>query len=140
MNRREFLLMTAAVSLAPALPARAGFDTGVNYLPGMVDDLLAEGRTVFVDFSASWCSTCRAQANIIKALQAADPVYLQAISFVSVDWDTYKDEALRHRLDIPRRSTLVVLKGDRELGRIVAGTSRGDIKALMDLAVAAATS
>jgi hypothetical protein len=41
-------------------------------------------------------------------------------------------------LNIPRRSTLVVLKGDQELGRIVAGTRKGDIKALLDRALQAA--
>lgn len=39
---------------------------------------------------------------------------------------------------MPRRSTLVVLKGDQELGRIVAITSTDKIKALMDTALAAA--
>ena len=32
---------------------------------------------------------------------------------------------------------LVVLKGDKELGRIVAGTGKDEIKALMDVALAA---
>ena len=41
-------------------------------------------------------------------------------------------------LNIPRRSTLVVLKGDKELGRVVAETGRDKIKALMDTALAAA--
>jgi thioredoxin 1 len=42
-------------------------------------------------------------------------------------------------MNIPRRSTLVVLKGNKELGRIVAGTAKDDIKALMDLALQAAS-
>jgi hypothetical protein len=33
---------------------------------------------------------------------------------------------------IPRRSTLIVLRGEDELGRIVAGTSESQIKGLMD--------
>ncbi len=139
MNRRDFLLMTMTVSLTPALPARAGFDTGVNYTEGLVEQLLAEGRTVFVDFSASWCGTCRVQAGIINALKAENPAYERAVSFVSVDWDTFGSGMLSRELNIPRRSTLVVLKGDQELGRIVAGTSKAEIKALMDTAVAAAT-
>ena len=138
MKRRDFLILPTALTTVPALPALAGFDTGADYTPGMVDKLLAEGRTVFVDFSASWCSTCRAQANVIKALQASNPAYLEAVSFVSVDWDNYAGDDLTRRLNIPRRSTLVVLKGDRELGRIVAGTSKKEIKALMDLALQAA--
>lgn len=138
MNRRDFLLLTATVSLAPALPAHAGFDTGAEYEPGMVDALLAEGRTVFLDFSASWCSTCRAQANIIKALKEENPAYDAQVAFISVDWDTYGNGELSRRLSIPRRSTLVVLSGEEELGRIVAGTGRAEIKALMDIALSAA--
>ena len=37
------------------------------------------------------------------------------------------------RLNVPRRSTLIVLRGDQELGRVVANPRREDIKALMDL-------
>jgi thioredoxin 1 len=33
---------------------------------------------------------------------------------------------------------LLVLRGDRELGRIVAGTSEADIKALLDKGLSAA--
>jgi thioredoxin 1 len=35
---------------------------------------------------------------------------------------------------------LIVLKGDKELGRIVAGTSKTKIKALLDKGLDAATS
>ncbi len=41
-------------------------------------------------------------------------------------------------MSIPRRSTLVVLQGDKELGRIVAQTGKAEIKALVDTALAAA--
>jgi len=140
MFRRDFLILTAAVSMVPALPALAGFDTGIEYEPGMVTKRLAAGETLFLDFSASWCSTCRAQASVIKTLQAENPAYLDNVTFVSIDWDSYADDDLTKSLNIPRRSTLVVLKGNQELGRIVAGTSRKDIKALMDTALGAATS
>ena len=59
------------------------------------------------------------------------------IVFVNVDWDTYAKADLTTSLNIPRRSTLVVLKGSDELGRIVAGTSREEIQALMDTALKA---
>ena len=136
MKRRTLLVALAALPLAR--PALAGFDTGVNYTPGLVDDLLAEGKTVFVDFSASWCSTCKSQAQTINAFRSANPEYDSKVSFVSVDWDTYESDPLTLRLNIPRRSTLVVLKGDAELGRIVAGTAKDEIKALMDTALQAA--
>lgn len=137
MNRRLFLAGTAALALA-APAAHAGI--GVPYTPGLVERELAAGRTVFLDFFAPWCTTCRAQERQIKALVAENPAYEEAISFVLVDWDTYGTSELARRLEIPRRSTLVVLKGDAELGRIVAGTGKAQIKALLDIALGAATS
>ena len=135
MNRRYFLSLTAAVSLVPAL-ARAG---AMDYSRGLVEQALANGETVFLDFKASWCSTCAAQGRVINALKAENPAYDENITFINVDWDKYGKSKLSRSLRIPRRSTLVVLKGEDELGRIVAGTSKADIKALMDTALAAAT-
>ncbi len=136
MNRRDFLAVTATVTLALPLAARA---EPVPYAPGLVEADLAAGKTVFLDFSATWCTTCAAQDRAMQSWKSADPAYEANIAFIKVDWDTYKDAEITRRLNIPRRSTLVVLKGDRELGRIVAGTSKTEIKALMDTALAAAT-
>lgn len=136
MLRRDFLLLSAAVTLAAPMALAAG---GTPYSPGLVDRLLAEGRTVFVDFYTSWCSTCRAQGRAIEALRAANPAYDAAIAFVDVDWDRFASSDLARRLAIPRRSTLVALKGNRELGRLVAVTDRAAIGALLDAALAAAT-
>jgi hypothetical protein len=56
------------------------------------------------------------------------------------DRDSWKDSELARQLQSPRRSALVVLKGDRELARIVADTSEPAIRALFDVALQAATS
>jgi thioredoxin len=134
MNRRRFLASSAAlVAAGPVLAAN-----GTAYSEGLVEKELAAGKTVFVDFYTDWCSTCRAQGKTIAALMAENPAYEQNISFIKVDWDVYSQSELAKRLNIPRRSTLVVLKGDRELGRIVAGTQKSKIKALMDAALDAA--
>ncbi len=134
MDRRTFI-GTAAASLALPSLAKAFAD----YSPGLVSAELKAGKTVFVDFSAHWCTTCARQERIIGELRGSNPAYNDNISFVKVDWDRYGNDTLAQSLNIPRRSTLVVLKGNQELGRIVAGTSRGDIKALMDTALTAAT-
>jgi thiol-disulfide isomerase/thioredoxin len=128
MKRRTFLGAALAVA---ALPMAASATEVLTYVPGLVDERLANGEVVFVDFYADWCSTCRAQHRVIESLKATNPDYAAKITFIQVDWDTYSEEALTTRLEIPRRSTLVVLKGDQELGRIVAATGQGDIEKLM---------
>lgn len=136
MNRRNFILLSTVAALTPlGLSAKV-----VDYSPGMAKDALAAGKTVFLDFSATWCGTCAAQDRVINALLDENPDYGANVTFIKVDWDNFGDGALSNALKIPRRSTLVVLKGDKELGRIVAGTARKDIKKLMDTALRAAKS
>ena len=129
MKRRTFLISAAAISLTPITALAA---ENVTYEPGVIDAALAEGKTVFVDYSATWCSTCKRQERVIEALRAADPKYDAAITFVKVDWDTYMSHEVTTSRNIPRRSTLIVLRGKDELGRVVAGTSQEAIKKLMD--------
>ncbi|MGI3186636.1 thioredoxin family protein [Nioella aestuarii] len=129
MNRRELMIMGGAALL---LAGRAGA-TNIDYTPGLVQQRLAAGETLFVDFFAPWCSTCRTQERHVEALRTENPAYDAAMTFIRVDWDTYGRGELAQSLQIPRRSTLVVLRGEQELGRIVAGTSRSAIQSLMDL-------
>ncbi len=133
MDRRQFLISLAAASVAtPALAA-----VGKSYKKGLIEAELAAGKTVFVDFYADWCTTCRVQASKMRKLIKQNPDYEKHITFVKVDWDRHSSSSIARKLNIPRRSTLVALKGDKELGRIVAGTSTDAIKSLMDKALAA---
>lgn len=130
MDRRHFLALTAAATTLPA-SAMAGSGS-VAYKPGLVDKALAEGKTVFIDFATDWCATCAAQNRVLQALRTENPAYDAGMLFIYFDWDKYSKDELARRLKIPRRSVLVVLKGDKEIGRVTLGTSRKEIKALMD--------
>ena len=130
MNRRALLLGTAGLAALTALPAHASVEF-TDYTPGVIEDALAAGKTVFVDYAAWWCTTCRAQKRVIARLVEQNPAYQKSMLFVRVDWDDYGDESVARDRNIPRRSTMLVLSGNRELGRIVAGTSEDDTKALL---------
>lgn len=134
MNRRS-LLALAACLLAP-LPA--GAQQRTYYEPGLAEAAMAEGKVILLDFFAPWCSTCRAQERVLAELREANPAYDEAITFITVDWDTHGEGELSRSLDVPRRSTLIALDGQVELGRIVAGTGQEEIAALLDAALAAA--
>lgn len=133
MNRRNFLRAAALASMIFA-PVAATAAT-IEYAPGLVKERLASGETVFVVFRADWCSTCAAQERVIDALKASNPTYSQKISFVDVDWDAFGKGSLAQELRIPRRSTLVVLRGEQEIGRLVADTREDAIRDLMDRAL-----
>lgn len=129
MNRRAFLASAGAFTLAPLTASAAGF---VDYTPGLIDTALRDGKTVFVDYSADWCSTCLRQERVISALRQQNAAYDSAMMFVRVDWDQFKNAEVTTSRGVPRRSTLLVLRNDDELGRLVAATSESQIKALMD--------
>ena len=133
MNRRQFLVTTGlsfCLVVTKTLNAEA---IVVDYTPGLIQKKLDAGETVLVDYAAEWCSTCKRQERVIEALRANNLEYDNNISFVRVDWDTYKSHDITKRYKVPRRSTLLLLRGDDELGRIVAGTNAAKIKDLMDL-------
>ena len=129
MNRRQMIAAALATAVTPFGALAADF---VDYAPGVIQTALEEGKTVLVDYSATWCSTCKRQARVINALRDVDPAYDAAMTFVKVDWDTYKNHDVTTVRGVPRRSTLILLRGEEELGRIVAGTSEEQIKGLLD--------
>lgn len=134
MKRRNFLSAVAVACLA--FTPLAATAAALDYAPGLVKQRLAAGETVFVTFKASWCSTCAAQERVISRLKSENPSYADKITFVDVDWDEYGRSDLARELAIPRRSTLVVLNGNNELGRLVADTREDAIRTLLDTAAA----
>ena len=136
MKRRSFLSLVGAGTTLPmfSVPARA--TERIFYTPGLAEKAMADGKTILLDFWTNWCSTCAAQDRVIGDFRAANSDYDKAITFITVDWDVYADSELSKSLHIPRRSTLVALKGKTEIGRLVAATWPADIKALLDAALA----
>jgi len=137
MNRRLFLTSATALLVAPKLLI-AGSANTVDYTPGLLKEKLAAGETVLVDYAAVWCGVCKRQERVISELRSNNPEYDKNMSFVRVDWDTYGAHEVSTSRKIPRRSTLILLRGDDELGRIVADTRTDNIKALLELGLASA--
>ena len=82
LSRRVFLGTSAAALLAGQARAAAGFK---DYTPGMIETLLRQGKTVFVDYAADWCGTCARQERVIGELMQENPAYLKNVEFVRVD-------------------------------------------------------
>jgi len=72
---------------------------------------------------------------VLAKLRESYPEYNKAITFMNVDWDTYRSHPVTTSRNIPRRSTLVLIKNGKEVARLVAVTGESQIKALLDKAL-----
>ena len=124
------------VFFVAAIPTvvQAGADF-VPYKPGIVKSAIAKGETAILFFKSTYWGTCARQDRVLKKLRAGYPQYNKFITFVIIDWDTYKNHEVTTSRNIPRRSTMVLIKGGKEAKRLVAQTSEQKIKALLDNAV-----
>lgn len=96
-----------AGALGP-LPLGAAGQPWAPWSPQVLAEALAQGQTVFVDYTAAWCVTCQVnkrstlrQPQVQQALQARGIVTLQA------DW-TRRDEAITRELNRLSRSGVPV--------------------------------
>ena len=135
MQRRDFLLLSAAISLAAPMALAATVNI---YSPELVASELAAGKTVVLDFTASWCISCQSQCRAIQALRDANPAYDKTITVVDLDWDTYKKTDLAKQYGVTNRGSLVFLRGDKIIAQTYSHSSKADLKALFDQAAAAA--
>ena len=129
MNRRTFISVLTGLVLMSGMSFA---NESIVYTPGLIKERLSAGETLFVDYSATWCSTCNRQEKILTKIRENNSAYDEKMTFVKIDWDTYKGHEVTSSRNIPRRSTLLVLRGNEEIGRIIAGTDPKEIEALLD--------
>jgi thioredoxin 1 len=128
MNRRTFISVLTGLVLMSGMSFA---NESIVYTPGLIKERLSAGETLFVDYSATWCSTCKRQEKILNEIRKNNSFYDEKMTFVKIDRDTYKDHEVTSSRNIPRRSTLLVLRGNEEIGRIIAGTDPKEIELLM---------
>jgi thioredoxin 1 len=86
------------------------------------------GKSIVVHIYAPWCPTCRAQEPILHKLEA-DP----KITAFRVDFDSQKNVV--RSLNATNQSTIIVFKGDDEVGRSVGETDPQAIATLVNKAL-----
>ena len=113
------------------IAATAAFAAELPFNKAKFDAALAQGQPVIVDFSASWCPTCKQQKPIVQGLLKEEK--LQPVTLFIADFDT--EDALKQRLHVTMQSTFVVFKGGKEVGRATGQTQKAEIAALFDKAL-----
>ena len=107
-----------------------------TYKPGVVKAAVASGEPALLFYRTTWWGTCVRQGRVLKKLRESFPAYNEKITFILIDWDINKDKRVTTSRRIPRRSTMVLIKGSREVGRLIGKTDEGSIKAFLNKALA----
>lgn len=117
--RNIFLLFIFTISSA--------FAIGDAFDQARFDQLLKEGKPILVAIHADWCTTCRAQEILLKDLLKTPPY--NNLRVLRVDFDRQK-EAM-HTFKVQMRSTLIVFKNGKEVGRSTADTDKDSVALML---------
>ena len=90
------------------------------------DALLNEGKTVLVDFFATWCGPCKMLAPV---LEEVDPDYPD-VEFVKVDVDEEGDLARRYGISVI--PTLFVIKNGEVTANTKGYLNADELRAFVD--------
>lgn len=110
--------LSAAAILAGSFAGHAAPNDPVDFDQAAFDKAQKQGEPILVDIYASWCDVCKRQAVILGKLRAT-PKYAGLVTF-RINYDTQKD--LMRKFKATVQSTLIVYRGETEVGRSVGET------------------
>lgn len=125
------LIRSFAVAVGLGLSVLAAIASEVPFDKAKFDTALAQGKPVIVDFSATWCPTCKAQKPIVEGLLKDKK--MAPVTLFLADYDN--EVALKKQLGVTMQSTFVVFKGGKEVGRSTGQTEKQAISELFDKAL-----
>ena len=126
MILRRFFLLAIIVGLGIGSFAASAAETN-PYTPEAFGEAQKAGKSILVHINAPWCPVCQAQKPILAEL-TAEPKFKDLAVF-EVDFDNQKDAVRAFKAQ--SQSTLIVFKGEKEIGRSVGDTHRPSMAALL---------
>lgn len=95
-----YITASTALNADTSSSAKAGTDGyGIQWLPysaELVSDLREEGRSVFIDFTAAWCITCKANERVVFSSAEVRNKFAELdVAMVKADWTNRNPEITR---------------------------------------------
>jgi thioredoxin 1 len=129
-TRRAALAVFATIVVALAAPALAADNAPQPFTEAAFDAAQKAGKPILIDTFATWCDICARQKPIIDKL-LGEAEFKNLVTF-RVDFDTQKD--VMRKFNARLQSTLIALRGDKEVARSVGETQPEWIEDLMSKA------
>jgi thioredoxin 1 len=119
------LALILVLAMGTAGAAEAPYDQAA------LQKLLSSGQPVALDFYASWCPTCRAQAPLLHSI-TGEPAF-KGLTLLVADYD--REIALRKTYNVSMQSTLIVFRDGKEVARSTGDTSLAGLTRLLATAL-----
>lgn len=124
----KFLLLCAAAAAAVSESPLKAFD------PRVLLEAQGAGRPVLIQVASQFCEVCAFQRETLDQL-AAQSTPFKEILYLKLTMDRPESADVMRALNFPGRGTLVLLRGTRELGRLVGTARPEDIRKLLEKAI-----
>ena len=123
--------MSAAIILAGSFASYAAPNDPMDFDQAAFEKAQKQGEPILVDIYASWCDVCKRQSVVLDKLRAT-PKYAGLVTF-RINYDTQKD--LMRKFKATVQSTLIVYRGETEVGRSIGETQPEWIEDLLSKSV-----
>jgi thioredoxin 1 len=132
LTRRPFMLTAIGAVLGLVAFDRApAFAIGRPFSAAAFAEAKRAGKPILIEVSATWCPVCRVQKTILAPL-LAQPRFSE-ILVMEIDFDRDKD-ALR-LVNARIQSTLIIYRGEDEMGRSLGDTNPQSLESLLTMAL-----
>jgi thiol:disulfide interchange protein DsbD len=119
-SKYKFIAIVVTLLLSAALLFTKSTEyKSVEFSKQAIEQLNAEGKTVFVDFTAKWCLTCQFNKNaVIETSEVQDLLAEKGITYMVADW-TNKDDNITQELQALERNGVPVYAFYKQDGSVV---------------------
>ncbi len=117
-----FLLLTILTLILSGMPVFAESKI-VPYSAEALQKAQEEGGESLIEFYASWCPTCWRQHSSLK--KVSNDSKFEKVTFFEADYDD--SDELKNKFGVSRQSTLIIVKGDKEIARLSGVTGEEEI-------------
>ena len=118
-------MLAVALLFGLSLVSTNALAAGKDYTEADFNKTLESGAAVVLDFHASWCPICRAQAKAFETLLKEEK--LSGITVYKVDFDNSED--LKKKYGVMKQSTLILFKDKKEIDRNMGVTDIDELRA-----------